>query len=486
MTTPGPVAVSTIVPHVTAEMARAVAERHGVCTRPVMRRVLDQATGTDTRVAIPCGSTRASKCKGCAEKARRLRIQQCQEGWHRDTEPAAETESTNSPEDLDADPAGDDPDDTDRGQGAGMVPGRRVRSTRRRSDMPDLPRVRMEERTIGETFGPGDGREYRPSMFVTLTLPSYGKVRDGTPLDPGSYDYRRAALDAVLFARLVDRFFGNLRKVAGFKVQYFAAVEVQLRMAAHLHAALRGAIPRRIIKETAAAVYYSAWWPPIDQVLYDDQMPRWDGTDYLDPVTGVVLPTWEDALDQVQADSDARPLHVVRFGKQTDIAGIIAPSADADRAIRYLTKYLTKSIADTFDPDDDDYQADLAREAHIDRLHQELRWLPCGENCANWLRYGVQPKNPTPGLRPGRCPRKAHDRENLGLGGRRVLALDSGRERHWPSTEPTGRRWCVRPWSRRASSPPRLNAWPPPSPCPTVDPGSCGPTPNPTRSPTPK
>ena len=160
--------------------------------------------------------------------------------------------------------------------------GRRVA----RSDMPDLPRVPMEDRTIGRTFGPGDGREYRPSMFVTLTLPSYGKVRHGVPVDPDTYDYRRAALDAVLFARLVDRFWDTLRKVAGFKVQYFAAVEVQLRMAAHLHAAIRGAIPRRIIKDTVAAVYYSAWWPPIDQVLYDDQVPRWDGSDYVDPDHG--------------------------------------------------------------------------------------------------------------------------------------------------------------------------------------------------------
>ena len=35
----------------------------------------------------------------------------------------------------------------------------------------------------------------------------------------------------------------------------------------------------------------------------------------------------------------------MRFGTQVDIAGIIAPSPDADRAIRYLVKYLTKSGA---------------------------------------------------------------------------------------------------------------------------------------------
>ena len=52
-----------------------------------MRRVLDRDTGTDTQVAIPCGSTRERVCPSCAAKARRLRIQQCAEGWHRDTEP---------------------------------------------------------------------------------------------------------------------------------------------------------------------------------------------------------------------------------------------------------------------------------------------------------------------------------------------------------------------------------------------------------------
>ncbi|MGB8385730.1 MAG: replication initiator, partial [Dermatophilaceae bacterium] len=49
------------------------------------------------------------------------------------------------------------------------------------------------------------------------------------------------------------------------------------------------------------------------------------------------------------------------------------------------------------------------------------RWLPCSPACANWLRYGFQPANAGPGLAPGRCLSPAHERENLGLGGRRVL-----------------------------------------------------------------
>ena len=36
------------------------------------------------------------------------------------------------------------------------------------------------------------------------------------------------------------------------------------------------------------------------------------------------------------------------------------------------------------------------------------------------LRYGVTPEDAGPGLVPGMCASPAHDRENLGLGGRRV------------------------------------------------------------------
>ena len=64
----------------------------------------------------------------------------------------------------------------------------------------------------------------------------------------------------------------------------------------------------------------------------------------------------------------------------------------------------------------------------MDRLHAELRWLPCSPRCANWLRYGVQPAFAKPGLTPGQCRGRGHDRDNLGVT-RRVLPsrLWSGR-----------------------------------------------------------
>jgi hypothetical protein len=400
------------LPKITHEMAHQLAVEQNVCVRPLIRRVIDQQTGTESKVAIPCGSTREDVCPSCADKARRLRIQQCTEGWHRTDEPDQPDDQLELDDQGNDDQVDDREDDDDSATGSD----RRVRSTRRRQDAADLPRVPAEDRTVGKAFVTPDGREYRPSMFLTLTMPSYGKVKNGVPVDPARYDYRRAALDALHFAKLVDRFWQNLRRCAGYRVQYFATVEPQHRLAPHLHAAIRGAIPRALLKQVVAATYEQVWWPSFDRAVYVDRLPVWDGTDYADPVTGELLPTWAEAVDQ--ADKLDRPAHVLRFGEQIDMAGIIAPSEDADRAVRYLTKYLAKSISSTYADDD---RTDPVYEAHVDRLHAELQFLPCSKECANWLRYAIQPRHAGPGMQPGHCDGKAHDRAHLGLGGRRVL-----------------------------------------------------------------
>ena len=94
---------------------------------------------------------------------------------------------------------------------------------------------------------------------------------------------------------------------------------------------------------------------------------------------------------------------------------MLAGSKDASRCIGYLTKYLTKHVGDCHQAATD------AQAAHAGRLADALRYEPCSPTCANWLRYGIQPKNARPGLRPGCCKGKAHRREYLGYAGRRVL-----------------------------------------------------------------
>jgi len=408
------------------DLAVLAAESAGVCIRPHVRTVTDRATGESVAVPIPCGSTREAVCGPCATKARRLRMHQCREGWHR-TVVDEPRDDIDDPEDLDdvdeEDPEGEDVDeqlDDEDSDPVAQSARRRVRSTRRLDGFPDLPTLPMEQRTTGRAFiDPRTGQTFQPSMFLTLTLPSYGKVvrNVGVPVDPARYDYRRAALDALLFPRLLDRWWQNLRRCAGYKVQYFSAIEAQRRLAPHLHAAVRGAIPRATLKAVARATYYAAWWPPVDRVVYRSALvPVWDEEtgQYADPATGEALPAWEEAIENL-----TEPAHVARLGIQIDMKGLLGGTQDSHRAVGYLCKYLTKNVVDTYSAEHASH-AD-AYQRHIDRLHREVETLPCSPACANWLRYGVTPKNPEPGLIPGRCSSPAHDRENLGLGGRRVL-----------------------------------------------------------------
>ncbi len=138
-------------------------------------------------------------------------------------------------------------------------------------------------------------------MFLTLTLPSYGRVtKEGTPRY-ADYNYRRAALDALHFPKLVDRFWQNLRRAAGYQVQYFAVVEEQHRLAPHLHAAVRGAIPRALVKQVAAATYHQVWWPRHDEPLYGPEN----------------LPEWRDGR-RVRRPADRRPAADLAGGPRRD------------------------------------------------------------------------------------------------------------------------------------------------------------------------
>ena len=176
----------------------------------------------DRDLDLPCGSTRAAVCPSCAGRARKLRAQQCREGWHLTEDPDLTPKpATENQRDLvkerahvtdavaDAEDAGDDLTaeacresaaavDQEltatgvRGQLDADSKARRVRSTRRRQDTPDLPRRAPVKTTLGRTFtDERTGKTFRPSLFVTLTLPSYGPRRDDSmPVDPTRYDYR--------------------------------------------------------------------------------------------------------------------------------------------------------------------------------------------------------------------------------------------------------------------------------------------------------
>jgi FtsK/SpoIIIE family len=290
-------------------LARQVVEdlavEHGACIRPIQLRRTNLDTGQQDTVLVPCGHTLASVCPPCAERAKTLRAAQCREGWHLEDEPDIEPdpatedqqwwiEKRAEAQQLRDQAAADGQDTTDfdeligeldeeitsagmRGKAAPDRPARRHRSTRRRQDAPDLPRRKVSPRTVGKAYTAPDGKTFRPSLFVTLTCPPYGRVgADGTPADPDRYDYERAARDALAFAALFDRFIQNLRRYLGYDLQYFATVEPQRRLASHVHIAMRGTIARTEIRRVLAATYHQVWWPGASQVKYDgDQLPVW-------------------------------------------------------------------------------------------------------------------------------------------------------------------------------------------------------------------
>ncbi|XTZ16065.1 replication initiator [Micromonospora echinospora] len=478
---PGSRAARMALPR-SVDVLKEIAAEYGVCVRPLAMRRTDLATGLTEVIDLPCGATREDKCAPCAKRNRRLRQAQIREGWHRDDEPLPPPQPATEEQkalillrghlEFARDEASracqydqvDDIDDTIRevedaiaaeglrgrvapphgsldDQGDEETGRRRKRSTKRRQDAPDLPRRKVERRTVGKTYTASDGSTYRPSMWLTLTLDSYGPVRpDGTPVNPDRYDYRRAAWDAVHFPRLLDRFWQNLRRCEGWNVQYAGCVEPQRRLAPHAHFAIRGTIPRDVLRTVAAATYHQVWWPSVDVQRYTlDRLPVWDdqASTWVDPDTGLPLTTWNEALDAIDDDPDSEPVHVVRFGVQVDARGVMPGTADAERTIRYVTKYITKQTGDC-------HKITSSRQrAHLDRLWQELQITPCTDRCANWLLYGVQPKKAHAKLKPGRCKGKVHQRDTLGIGGRRILI-----SRDWSGKTLSDHKHDVRAWVR--------------------------------------
>ncbi|WP_063004663.1 replication initiator [Nocardia salmonicida] len=442
------------------DIAQYAAEKEGVCARVVPMRAFDPITSRTSYVGAPCKSTHADTCPACAKANRYLRMTQLRDGWCAEAEPVdPETVVTQAQQDVLAARAtlfgeyhearrADEHElaasikalvadlDTElrelgvRGRLPALDenPRRKAKSTRRRDDVPDLPRKKVNKTvTVGTAYADG---KYRPSTFFTLTLPSYGSINryrdtvtgqmvsDGSPRDPDSYDYTRQARDTIHLARLFDRWMQNLRRAVGWNVQYWASVEPQKRGAPHLHIAIRGSIPSQLLYQVTAATYVNIWWPHFDTPVYNDTtMPVWDYTaaTFADPHTGKPLTYWDDALAVMDTVDDLDPAHTLTFGGQSKAVQILGGTEEMDTKVRYLTKYLTKSIGEVLDP------GSRRVAEHYDRLHAELQDTPCSPRCGVWLRYGIVPKGATEKTVPGRCKGKAHRRDTLGLPGRRCL-----------------------------------------------------------------
>jgi hypothetical protein len=200
------------------QVVKDLAVEHGACIRPIQLRRTSTDTGQVDTVLVPCGHTLASglPCmrRTCPDPARRPmpgrvaprgRTRPDSGQGHRP--PAAlgglraEAQQMRDP----AATAGRNTTDLNelireldaeitkagvRGKvrtGANDAAAPLNQAT---AGCPDLPKRKVSARTVGKTYTAPDAKTFRPSLFVTLTCPSYGRVRDdGTPAGPASYDY---------------------------------------------------------------------------------------------------------------------------------------------------------------------------------------------------------------------------------------------------------------------------------------------------------
>ena len=428
------------------EVVKDLAVEHGACIRPVQLRRTSLDTGAVEQVLVPCGHTLAAVCPACAQRAKTLRAAQCREGWHLEAEPVidpdpatedqkwwvekrAEAQAMRDQADADDQDIADldalnnelDQEITAAGMRGNVLPARpqrRHRTTRRRQDAAAAapPQDRGED-DRQDLHRPG--RQDVPAVDVPHPhLPQLRpRPRGRHPGRPGqpTTTSRRPAMPCT--SRRCST--GSSRTCAGS-----SATTSNTSPPSNPNGGWHPIFTWPCAAPSPAPSCAAFWRRPITRC--GGRTPpssastattcpcgmSTTGT-YLDPATGEVLPTWDDALDAI-GDQD-EPLHVARFGERFDAQGVLAGSKDAARCIGYLTKYLTKQVADCHQATTD------TQRAHVERLAEALRYEPCSPRCANWLRYGVQPKNARPGLIPGACKGKAHRREYLGYAGRRVL-----------------------------------------------------------------
>ncbi len=89
-------------------------------------------------------------------------------------------------------------------------------------------------------------------------------------------------------------------------------------------------------------------------VYTPERPPVWDETSaaYVDPKTREPLPTSDQALADLDDRTTPTRRYVARLGTidPREIKGVEAGTRDAERCIRYVTKYVTKGLGDTVTP----------------------------------------------------------------------------------------------------------------------------------------
>ena len=238
-------------------------------------------------------------------------------------------------------------------------------------------------------------------MFVTFTLPSYGRVRpDGTPGGPGTLRLpagraRRAALPEAGRPVLAEP--APRDGLPGAVLR--GASRQQRRLAPHLHAAMRGAIPRAVLRQVAAATYHQVWWPPHERAVYVGRAAPGvaTGAATSTPAPGCVLPTWDAGAGRARRRPGARRRRTCcGSARSSTCRGSSRTEGDADRRVAYLTKYLAKAISGHPTATGRRLTAAPASGTWTGCTRRS-RWLPCSPRCCELAAV----RGPAPGRAGG-------------------------------------------------------------------------------------
>ncbi len=393
---------------------------------------------------ISCGSTREDRCPPCADRAKRLRIQQCREGWHLDTEPEHHAARAR----------------------------RRRRTTRTRPTTttaiggcgrPGAARTPRTCRGCRWRTGPSAGcspprtaSTYRPSMFLTLTLPvlraGHRRGRAGRPgqLRLPAGRARRAALPQAGRPVLAEP--APLRRLPGPVLRRRRGPTPARPAPARRDPGRdppqgrpRGPgrhLPPGLVAAPTTNRSTSTSLPGVDR--------RSGG--YVDPDTGAVLPDLGRGARRARhrprrapgacgaVREPGRPPGPDRRHRRGRPGGRLPVQVpDQDRSPPPTTTTTTRRRPGT---------------AHIDRLAEEVRWLPVRAD----VRELAAVRRPAQG-RPGRDGARATASTRRTTGPTSASAAAgcscpaSGRARPSPATRPTGPPSCG-PRSRKPGSTP--------------------------------
>ena len=409
---------------------------------------IDLTTGRVDVVPVPCGSRWEDRCRPCADKNRRLRMAQCREGWHLDrrTHRRRRREPTERQKQLHGHPR----------RPARRLPGRReprtttdeceqiretvaeldheLRGARRprpaRPARPEPPRQQaLHPAAAGRAEPappPGRAAHRRAGLRGGRTGPRRSSRSPWTPTGGWTATAPRSTRTATTTAgppgtRSTSRssWTGSGRTSAAAWAGTSSTSAPSNRNAA----APRTSTPPSAAPSPAPSCGRS---PPPPTTRCGGPPTTRSAT----PAIGCRCGTTTRKGSSTPTPASrcrpstrpptqlTEPAHVVRFGPQVHVKGILGGTEEAGRHIGYLTKYLTKSVARP--PGSATTPTDRQRE-HRRRLRRRAAAHPVLAAVPDLAALRHPAQGPPHRRCPGLCKGKAHKPEHLGIAGRRVL-----------------------------------------------------------------